>query len=180
MDRAGAEFFPCVVFYSINGGEKVEITDACRITQSATLGCCGVPHCAPGKAAIAQHIVDVLHSLHDSGHVSWKEVIADHVKHVLGNPLTLPSMGDWKAMSNSTEHNVQYRRQICSLSERVLPVLIVLCNADSGLRVGSHIIHQDSQEEGIILGKYARNRIIDLRTRRSCSTSCAILAPFRP
>ncbi|CAG0879900.1 unnamed protein product [Darwinula stevensoni] len=156
-DIDAPELYPCVVFYSVNPGEKVKIDDV-KVQGGEPEYVTGEPICSPDPIATVQPLVNLLQKLNRVP--QWTEQVNQSLlerlnllKDLMPDRKMSPlSDDDGKPCDNQTSQVLMDAAVIDQLCKEVWPAIAVLGGVDSGLRVGGQCYHKESGRKGTILG----------------------------
>lgn len=168
--------YPCVMFYSTNPGEKVEIFDM-QMSGAPRELLAGDPQCAPVPVLLAEAYIHLIRTLHNTDF--WcsqineclierlnqaKEILPELKIDLLPEDekelnLHEPVASDLK-LKNGTESNSEFHEDMVvekeidydQLCKEVWPALVVIGGLDHGLRVGGLCLHKQSGRKATILG----------------------------
>ncbi|XP_077974377.1 putative E3 ubiquitin-protein ligase HERC1 isoform X2 [Styela clava] len=165
------EFFPCVVFYSCNPGEKVLISDLKMRGLPEDLHP-GDPVCSPKHTVLAEECVQLIRLLHNNDNngklslyhhhllsdsiYSWSTIVNSEILERMEELRNVPSEDD-KDISHKDPDEVQILESnsnvaISNVLCRLWPVLALLGGLDSGLRVGGKCVYFPLQSQSHVLG----------------------------
>uniref|UniRef100_A0A8C4XEH7 SPRY domain-containing protein n=1 Tax=Erpetoichthys calabaricus TaxID=27687 RepID=A0A8C4XEH7_ERPCA len=161
-DVDASELYPCVMFYSSNPGEKVELHD---------LQMRGIPHdllpgdplCSPYPTVLLEAAIQLIRRLY---HIdNWTVHINKYMQARL--ELIGPIVNGGANEKLNTSQNEQFTNvieakapavsklsesQLMALCCKVWPVLAVIGGVDSGLRAGGQCRHKSSGRTATLLG----------------------------
>lgn len=179
-DVNATELYPCVMFYSTNASEKVQIHDMQVNGHHNRELLIGEPLLAPYPAVIVEALVILIRKLHSTS--TWLDQINSTILKRLNSINTLyssqfPSNNKSECQkdcdNDDNDNNSQFdinRLDTQKLCNVVWPALVVIGGLDRGLRMGglcstSAATDQMKQRKGIILGCCAN-------TKTSKQTQC--------
>lgn len=148
---AGVELYPCVVFYSLNPGERVRISEVTQSVKSFDV-VSGKPFCAPDSETLAQALISVLQATYMKKRL-WQSVIQEYLEMSLLSSQVTEGFDEIRDLFlNLGMGSTDLLIKLEALMGKVYSSLAFLSTIDTGLRVGSLVEYGPNAQQGIILG----------------------------
>eukprot|EP00094_Tigriopus_californicus_P005559 TCALIF_05356-PA protein Name:"Similar to HERC1 Probable E3 ubiquitin-protein ligase HERC1 (Homo sapiens)" AED:0.03 eAED:0.03 QI:0/0.90/0.58/1/0.81/0.83/12/0/1884 len=147
----GVELYPCVVFYSLNPGERVQINELTRSVKSFDM-VSGKPFCSPDSETLAQGIISVLQDTYIKKGL-WRSSIQEYLETTLLSSQVTEGIVEVRGLFQTLGvGSTDILIKLEALTGKVFGCLAFLSAIDTGLRVGSIVEYGPNDQQGIILG----------------------------
>ena len=163
----GSNLHACVMFYSLNPGEQVQIGDVkvlppgdCFEGPSTLDGASDLKTCepelCPEAETVSEAVIEVLRKLYQlpSDPTGWSRSIERHAWEVVSEEQRLQEMfGEFQQCAENLKTKVDdANKSLEALLRRVFPLLSFVVGLDEGLCVGCEVSQEQKSITGIVLG----------------------------